>query len=287
MEFNDKILAIVLLDIIGSTAFVEKHGARRSAIWLQYHDKLTRSLLYKFSGREIDRSDGFMLSFERPIDAVNFCLHYQNTIPKKTQLQTRIGVHWGKVVEVIQDELYVGVGAKRIELEGVAKNITARTMSVCQAGQVLLTREAMKAVKSRTNMFTPNSTRYACVGLYKFKGVKKPQQLYAVGVSIESLQPPPSSDKVKRLGGAKKIKSRMRDRKLKEHLVWLTNRLALISFIYILVLTYPALSDPLSRRMWGLDGLFFWYDYIELFISVVKQAYQGVLEDIGVNSGRK
>ena len=78
----------------------------------------------------------------------------------------------------------------------------------------------------------------------------------------------------------------MRDRKLKEHLVWLSNRLALISFIYILVLTYPALSDPLSRRMWGLDGLFFWYDYIDLFISVVKQAYQGVLEDIGVNSGR-
>ena len=46
MEFNEKVLAIVLLDIIGSTAFVEKVGARRAAEWLQYHDRLTRSLLY-------------------------------------------------------------------------------------------------------------------------------------------------------------------------------------------------------------------------------------------------
>jgi class 3 adenylate cyclase len=286
MKFNDRILAIVLLDIIGSTAFVERYGARKSAEWLQYHDRLTRSLLYKFSGREIDRSDGFMLSFDRPIDAVNFCLHYQNSIPKKTRLQTRIGVHWGKVVEVTQDELYVGVGAKRIELEGVAKNITARTMSICRAGQVLLTKEAMIAVKSRTNAFTPNSTRYACIGLYKFKGVKSPQQLYSVGTSIESLQPPTSNDKVKRLGGAKKIKSRMRDKKLREHLVWLINRLALVSFIYLLALTYPMLSNPSAREMWGLDECFFWYDYIDLIKNVVKQAYQGVLEDIGVNSGR-
>ena len=286
MEFNDRILAIVLLDIIGSTAFVEKYGARKSAEWLQYHDKLTRSLLYKFSGREIDRSDGFMLSFERPVDAVNFCLHYQLSIPQKTKLQTRIGMHWGKIVEVVQDDVYVGVGAKRIELEGVAKNITARTMSVCGPGKVLLTKEAMKAVKSRTNTFTPNNTRYACVGLYQFKGVKEPQQLYAVGTTIESLQPPPSSEKVKRLGGAKKIRSRMRDRKFKEHLVWAMHRLALISAIYIIVLTYPMLSDPHARKMWGLDDYFFWYDYISFFIDLVKQAYQGVLQVVGVNHGR-
>jgi len=287
MEFNDRILAIVLLDIIGSTAFVEKYGARRSAEWLQYHDRLTRSLLYRFSGREIDRSDGFMLSFERAVDAVNFCLHYQLTIPSKTKLQTRIGMHWGKIVEVVQDDLYVGVGAKRIELEGLAKNISARTMSLCQAGQVLLTKEAMKAVKSRTNTFTPSGTRYACVGLYKFKGVKKPQQIYAVGTTIESLQPPPGSDKVKRLGGAKKIKSRMRDRRLKEHLSWLMYRLALVSLIYLFVLAYPALSEPFIRRIWGVDHLFWWVDYLELFFDLVSEAYKGVLKDLGVENGRK
>ena len=97
-------------------------------------------------------------------------------------------------------------GAKSVELEGVAKNISARTMSLCQAGQVLLTKEAMTAIKGRTNVFTPKGTRYACVGEYRFKGVKETQIIYAVGSTIESLQPPPGSDKVKRLGGPKKIK---------------------------------------------------------------------------------
>lgn len=281
MEFNERVLAIVLLDLIGSTAFVEKVGARRAAEWLQYHDKLTRSLLYKFQGREIDRSDGFMLSFERPIDAVNFCLHYQLSIPPKTRLNTRIGVHWARVVEVVQDDLYVGVGAKRIELEGLAKNITARTMSVCGPGQVLLTEEAMRAVKSRTNIFTPSNTRYACVGVYKFKGVKATQDLYAVGTTIESLQPPPSSDKVKRLGGPKKIKSRARDRAIKEWLWWAGTRLTILILLWLFIEAYPALSNQKTRQMWGHDWLFWWVDYIDFFVQLVKSSWNGVLEDLG------
>jgi class 3 adenylate cyclase len=268
MEFKDRVLAIVLLDIIGSTAFVERHGARRAAEWLQYHDRLTRSLLYKFNGREIDRSDGFLLSFELPVDAVNFCLLYQQLIPNKTKLQTRIGMHWGKVVEVIQDEKFTNVGAKRIELEGLSKNITARTMSLCRAGQVLLTKEAMKAVRSRTNKFTPSGTRYACVGLYRFKGVKAPQQIYAVGATIEALQPPPSSEKAKRLGGAKKIRSRMRDRKLKEHLTWLLYRLSFVSCLYLAFFFWPFVSTKSARVIWGIDHIFWWVDYITYFLSI-------------------
>ena len=72
MELIETKLAIVLLDLIGSTRFVQSAGAMKAAMWLQKHDRLTRSLIYKFNGREIDRSDGFLLSFERPIDAVNF-----------------------------------------------------------------------------------------------------------------------------------------------------------------------------------------------------------------------
>ena len=71
MELIETKLAIVLLDLIGPTRFVQSAGAMKAAMWLQRHDRLTRSLIYKFNGREIDRSDGFLLSFERPIDAVN------------------------------------------------------------------------------------------------------------------------------------------------------------------------------------------------------------------------
>ena len=268
MEFIETKLAIVLLDLIGSTKFVQSVGPMKSAMWLQYHDRLARSLVYKFNGREIDRSDGFLLSFDRPIDAVNFALTYQETIPQKTKLGCRIGIHWGVVVEVKQAEIYTMTGAKSVELEGVAKNISARTMSLCQAGQVLLTKEAMAAIKGRTNVFTPKGTRYACVGEYKFKGVKQTQIIYAVGSTIESLQPPPGSEKVKRIGGPKKIKSRIRDRKLKEWLAWFLVRYCWIMLFYMISTLIPIIIDPYARKMNELDDLFHWVDHIVYFIAM-------------------
>jgi len=275
VEYTERYLAIVLLDLIGSTAFIQRVGAMQGARWLQYHDKLARSLVYKFDGREIDRSDGFLLSFERPIDAVNFALHYQQSIPAKTKLGARIGVHWGKVVEVKQDELHTLVGAKSIELEGIAKNICARTMSLCQAGQVLLTVEAMLAVKRRTNTFTPKNTRYALAGEYRFKGVKKPQLIYTVGATIESLQPPPSSEKAKKVAGPRKIKSRMRDRKLKEWLAWVMYRLAFGLCLWFCLVAFPILSNKHSRLMMGLDDYFYWLDTLMLWITRLMRVLNG------------
>ncbi len=271
MELIETKLAIVLLDLIGSTRFVQSVGAMKAAQWLQYHDRLTRSLIYKFNGREIDRSDGFLLSFQRPIDAVNFALIYQETIPPKTKLGCRIGIHWGVIVEVKQAEIYTMTGAKSIELEGISKNIAARTMSLCQAGQVLLTAEAMKTIKGRTNSFTPKGTRYACAGEYRFKGVKQTQLIYTVGASIESLQPPPGGDKVKRVAGPKKIKSKMRDRKLKEWLIWFYVRFCLIMLFYTASVTVPILIDPHTRRMNELQDYFFWIDHVLEFIMMFLQ----------------
>lgn len=246
-------LAIVLLDIIGSTAFVQRYGAVKAAQTFQYHDRLTRSLIYKYNGREIDRSDGFLCSFDRVIDAVNFALQYQRTVPKKTTLECRIGIHWGVIIEVRQDDVFIDAGAKRVELEGISKNIAARTMSLCQAGQVLLTKEAMSIVKNRTNKSTPKSTRYVCVGLYKFKGVKEPQQIYAVGETIQSLQPPPSSEKVKRLGGPKYIKKRAADRKFLDWCLWLYRKLFYVCLIWWIIGLVHTIFSPHARIFIGLD----------------------------------
>ena len=273
--YSHEVLAICLLDIVGSTQFVQKVGARRAAEWLQYHDRLTRTLLYKFNGREIDRSDGFMLSFKTTIDAVNFALYYQMTVPLKTKLQSRIGIHWGEVIEVQQTEDYILANAKRIELEGVSKNIAARTMSVCSPGQVLVTKEAFDTIKNQTNYYTPKGTRYACVGLYKFKGVKEPQVIYAVGLDIQTLQPPPSSEKAERIGGSKRIKSRYRDKKILEWIQFLLPRMAIISASYIFTMIWPFLSNRDARALWGLEG-FLWVDWVNYFYNVFKRILLGV-----------
>lgn len=271
LKMEEKYLAIVLLDLIGSTAFVQKAGAKRAAIWLQYHDRMARNLIYKFQGREIDRSDGFLLSFDTLVDAVNFALQYQKEIPPKIKLNTRIGIHWGLIVEVMQDDVFVGAGAKRVELEGISKNISARTMSLCRAGQVLLTKEAMQEMKYRGgNMFTPKEMRYACVGLYKFKGVTDPQEIFAVGVSVESLQPPLGSEKVKRMGGPKYIKKKARDRAFLDWCWWLTFRSGVVMCIYLLYTFYPVILDPSKRWFLGLPREIPILDFIiSLFISII------------------
>lgn len=268
---RERQLAIVLLDLIGSTDFVQKHGARKSAEWFQYHDRLARSLLRRFDGREIDRSDGFLLSFDRIVDAVNFSLHYQDTVPDKTRLETRIGVHWGPVVEVEQDELETMVGAKRFELEGISKNITARVMSMCAPRQVLLTSQAWTAVKGRLDSRTPKGARYACVGLYRLKGVQSPQIIYAVGRTTASLQPPPSTEKTKRLGGPKRIRSHLRHMQIRELLWWVMLRLAWISAIYITIVISPFLANEDARRLWGIDHLpFTLFSSLNHVISFIK-----------------
>jgi len=268
VKMQDRTLAIVLLDLIGSTQFVQKVGAQRAAQHFQYHDRLARSLVYKFNGREIDRSDGFLLSFDRVIDAVNFSLHYQTAVPPRTHLDARIGIHWGTVVEVIQDDVFVAANAKRVELEGISKNIAARTMSLCQARQVLLTKQAMYLLKGRTNTYTPKGTRYACMGLYKFKGVNSPMEVYAVGDTIESLQPPPGSEKVKRIGGPNKIKSRARDRKIMEWVWWLLWKLFYINLIYYCILWFKFVSYPHNRELWGIHYLD-WVDYVAWIYRLV------------------
>lgn len=273
-------LAIVLLDLIGSTKFVQKVGPIKAARWLQYHDRLTRSLCYKFNGREIDRSDGFLMSFERTIDAVNFALHYQDSIPNKTHLQCRIGIHWGEIVEVHQDELDVGIGAKQVELEGISKNIAARTMSVCGPGQVLLTKEAALNIRGRTNTFTPKGTSLACVGLYKFKGVSVPQEIYAVGTSIESLQPPKSSEKVKRLGGPKKIRKRARDRALLDWAKWILWRLGIVASIFWVCILTPMILSPTGRCLLGLPSHAPWLDALGEYLDILLESARELWEQL-------
>ncbi len=274
-RLRETYLAIVLLDLIGSTKFVQKVGPVKAARWLQYHDRMARSLCYKFNGREIDRSDGFLLSFETTVDAVNFALMYQSTIPVKTKLGCRIGVHWGKIVEVHQHELDVGIGVKQVELEGVAKNIAARTMSLCRRGQVLLTKEALGKVKGNTNMHTPKEARFACMGLYQFKGVKEPQEIYSVGVTIESLQPPAGSEKVKRLGGPKKIRKRARDRAIFDWVSWAFWRMGIISILFWLYTLIPIIISPRSRDLIGLPT---YMPKFDAFVSVILN----ILKNIGI-----
>ena len=71
------IRTLLLCDLVARTQLVERLGDAAAADLIACHDRLARDPLAAHGGREIDKSDGFLLLFERPIEALRFALAYQ------------------------------------------------------------------------------------------------------------------------------------------------------------------------------------------------------------------
>ena len=103
------------------------------------HDRAARDLLPAWRGREIDKTDGMLLLFEAPADAVGFALAYQEALRALVPpLKARVGLHVGPVTLRENSPADVARGAKPLEVDGIAKAIAARVMSVASGGQILL-----------------------------------------------------------------------------------------------------------------------------------------------------
>lgn len=268
-------IAIVLTDIIGSTKFVQKNGSLVAAKWFGVHDKAVMNFIARHNGQLVDASDGHLMYFATVQDAIAFGFTYKKFLRKKKfPFKSRVGIHWDTMLIVKSDEHMVRAGGKRINLEGLGKNIAARTMSICGEEQILLSKKAYSQFQSRTkkNRFIPKDAKVALAGLYLFKGVSKPEQIYVLGTEEAHLQPPKSGEKVKRLGGKKKIKVRLRNKKLKEIAWWLLKKMALISIIYMICLSWYFLSSQHAKRLWGIDYFFLKpFEWLNYLLTLIKK----------------
>ena len=70
------IRALLLTDLCDSVSLVERIGDVASAELFRSHDLLVLELQRRWCGRLIDRSDGMLLVFERPLHAIGFALDY-------------------------------------------------------------------------------------------------------------------------------------------------------------------------------------------------------------------
>ena len=68
------ITTLVVTDLVDSTKMVTELVDGRTAKAWEKHDRLARNMLPRFRGKEIDKSDGFLLLFDRPIDATRYAL---------------------------------------------------------------------------------------------------------------------------------------------------------------------------------------------------------------------
>ena len=253
-------IAIVLTDIIGSTKFVQKNGSRVAAQWFGVHDKAVMNFIQRHNGRLVDASDGHLMYFGNVGDAIAFAFDYKKYLRvKKFPFRSRVGIHWDKMLIVKTEEHLVMAGGKRINLEGIGKNIAARTMSLCAEEQILLSSAAYNMYKQTgfKNRYIPKKVLSALVGLYKFKGVKEPESLYAIGLIEMQLQPPKDSEKAKRIGGHKKIKTRLKHKKWIEifwYFIWRLFWLEVFALVWVAFLLSSSFhSNDFFKQVTGID----------------------------------
>jgi putative peptide modification system cyclase len=197
---------LVLCDLVDSTALVERLGDRLGAELIRKHDRLARTIADRHGGQEIDKTDGFLMMFDRPIQAVAFALDYQRGLKQLnaaegSTLSARVGIHVGDVVVWDNSAEDIARGAKPIEVEGLVKPITSRLMSLALPGQILLSNIAYAlAHRAQGELgIQLEKVRWRTHGRYRFRGIPDPVPVFEVGEEgVAPLKAPPWSSKAHR-----------------------------------------------------------------------------------------
>ena len=197
---------LLLTDLVESTRLIERLGDVRSSEILADSDRIARDLLVRFDGTEIDKTDGFLFLFERPIDAVRYALAYHTALAELesrtgASISSRAGIHLGEVVLRENAPGDVELGAKPVEVDGLAKHTAARLMSLAGAKQTLLTRGAFDLSRrgSVGETTLDEALQWLAHGQYRFKGVTEPMEIFEVGIAgFAPLAAPLDSEKASR-----------------------------------------------------------------------------------------
>jgi predicted ATPase/class 3 adenylate cyclase len=186
-------LALLLTDVVDSTQLAERLGDAAAAELSAAHDRVARDLLRKWRGREIDKTDGMLMLFDLAADALGFAMAYHAALAAlPLPLKARAGLHVGAVILRSNHADDVALGAKPLEVEGIAKPVAARVMSLALGGQTLMTAEARAALGD-------TSLRVQSHGFWRIKGISDPVELFEAGDEHSPFAPPPDSAKVYRV----------------------------------------------------------------------------------------
>lgn len=188
-----QVRTLLLTDLCDSTLLVERLGDGPAADLFRAHDRLVLALQQRWRGRLIDRSDGLLLLFERPVDGLGFALDYARGLrelgerpevkQRKLELRTRAGLHVGEVLTWHNSEAAVQAGAKPLEVEGLAKPLAGRLMALARPGQILLsaTAEPLARRAARELGERADTLIWKSHGRWRFKGMPDGQEVFEVG----------------------------------------------------------------------------------------------------------
>lgn len=186
-------LAVVFTDLVDSTSVASRVGdTAMTEAWGQ-HDDLARNLIRRFGGREIGRSDGFLIVFGRAADAVAFASAYHSLVQSlSVPLQARVGVHVGRVTLRTNREEDLVQGATPYEIDGIAVPIASRVMSIARGGQTLVSLAALESLGE-------DDIARVAYGHWRIKGVADPMELFGLASPNGIVLPPDDSEKAYRV----------------------------------------------------------------------------------------
>ena len=185
-------MTLLLTDVVDSTRMAQELGDVEAAKVWAAHDRVARSLLAEHRGREIDKTDGFLLLFESVDDALDHATAYHRALAElEPPLQARAGIHVGEAVLTENPPDDVARGAKPLEVDGLVKPTAARIMSVALGFQTLLSADAAAELSS--------SRPIRSHGHWRLKGVAEPMELLEVEDADAPMVPPQDGEKVYRV----------------------------------------------------------------------------------------
>ena len=160
---TDRVLATVMFtDIVDSTTRAAQLGDRRWRDLVEEHDKLVRSRLDRYRGREVKTlGDGFLATFDGPGRAIRCAAELRDSV-RRLGLELRAGLHTGEC-EVSGDDI-----------SGIAVNIGARVGATAEANEVLVSQTVKDLVAGSGLDFQDR-------GEHELKGVPGSWRLYSVG----------------------------------------------------------------------------------------------------------
>ena len=129
-EYSAHERSILFSDIVASTAALERVGNRQWSDVIRHHRRSIGAVSLRRRGQVVGfTGDGFMVAFEREIDAVNCALRLQQALHIQNEVGVRLGVASGEVISVGPDFV------------GLAVNLAARLCDMSLGGELTIADE--------------------------------------------------------------------------------------------------------------------------------------------------
>jgi adenylate cyclase len=181
MTESRKLAAILAADVVGFSRLTGADEDRTLARLRALRSDLIDPTIAVHNGRIVKRTgDGALVEFRSVVDAVRCAIEVQNAmvernagVPTDRQIEFRIGIHLGDVVEVSDGDLM-----------GDGVNIAARLEGIAQPGAICLSEDAYRQVRARLDLEVSD------LGQTHLKNIVDPVCVYSLQVGLPAQAKP-------------------------------------------------------------------------------------------------